>query len=54
MVLALRGCPGTSDMLKIVTIEPPAGGATLRGLGVQGVPLLHCSAFVAEQLKVQA
>jgi hypothetical protein len=84
-------------VLKIVTTEPPAGGAVLhlegqiigpwveelrrtcedllpngslaldlshvsfverrgvellRALGTRGVPLRHCSAFVAEQLKV--
>jgi anti-anti-sigma regulatory factor len=28
------------------------GVELLRSLGTRGVPLLHCSAFVAEQLKV--
>ncbi|HEU4369531.1 MAG TPA: hypothetical protein VFV05_15020 [Methylomirabilota bacterium] len=39
--------------LSDVSFVERRGVELLRALGTQGVPLLHCSAFVTEQLKVQ-
>jgi hypothetical protein len=38
--------------LSHVSFVERRGVELLRGLGTRGVPLLHCSPFVAEQLKV--
>jgi len=40
--------------LSHVSFVERRGVELLRSLGTRGVPLLHCSPFVAEQLKVQA
>jgi anti-anti-sigma regulatory factor len=45
--------PITLDLSGVSFIER-RGVQLLRSLGTRGVPLLHCSPFVAEQLKVQA
>jgi anti-anti-sigma regulatory factor len=45
--------PITLDLSGVSFIER-RGVELLRSLGTRGVPLLHCSPFVAEQLKVQA
>jgi len=41
------------DLSHVLFVER-RGVELLRSLGTRGVPLLHCSPFVAEQLKVQA
>lgn len=41
----------TLDLTEVSFVER-RGVELLRALGARGVPLLHCSAFVAEQLKV--
>ena len=45
--------PITLDLSRVSFIER-RGVQLLRSLGTRGIPLLHCSPFVAEQLKVQA
>jgi hypothetical protein len=40
--------------LSHVSFVERRGVELLRALGTRGVPLLHCSPFVAEQLKAQA
>lgn len=47
-LLATR--PVTLDLTDVSFVER-RGVHLLRGLGTRGVPLLHCSPFVAEQLK---
>jgi hypothetical protein len=42
----------TLDLSDVSFVER-RGVELLRALGRRGVPLLHCSAFVTEQLKVQ-
>lgn len=49
-LLAAR--PITLDLTHVSFVER-RGVELLRALGTRGVPLLHCSPFVAEQLKVQ-
>ena len=41
------------DLSQVSFVER-RGVELLRSLGARGVPLLHCSAFVAEQLKARA
>ncbi|HEX9818558.1 MAG TPA: STAS domain-containing protein [Methylomirabilota bacterium] len=43
----------TLDLSDVSFVER-RGVELLRTLGSRGVPLLHCSAFVTEQMKVQA
>ena len=45
--------PITLDLSHVSFVER-RGVELLRSLGIRGVPLLHCSPFVTEQLKVQA
>jgi hypothetical protein len=45
--------PLVLDLAHVSFVER-RGVELLRALAMRGVPLLHCSAFVAEQLKVQA
>ena len=45
--------PITLDLSHVSFVER-RGVELLRSLGTRGVLLLHCSPFVAEQLKVQA
>ena len=51
-----RLLPTTAVRLDLsdVSFVERRGVELLRALGTRGVPLLHCSAFVTEQLKVQA
>jgi hypothetical protein len=44
--------PITLDLAHVSFVER-RGVELLRSLGTRGVPLLHCSPFVAEQLRVQ-
>lgn len=52
-----RTCDGLLDRgavsldLSHVSFVERRGVELLRALGIRGVPLLHCSPFVAEQLK---
>ena len=47
----LAASPVTLDLSDVSFVER-RGVTLLRSLGARGVPLLHCSPFVTEQLKV--
>jgi hypothetical protein len=50
---ALAGRALTLDLTSVSFVER-RGVQLLRSLDARGVPLLHCSPFVAEQLRAQA